>query len=54
MSRADRPPPDMPNDVPRPEYPRPGFVRADWLNRNGTWRFAFDPGDEHPSGEEGR
>ncbi|MBV2353983.1 beta-galactosidase [Streptomyces sp. J2-1] len=31
--------------VPRPEYPRPSFVRADWLNLNGTWRFARDPGD---------
>ncbi|MEB8342937.1 glycoside hydrolase family 2 protein [Streptomyces endophyticus] len=31
--------------VPRPEYPRPSFVREDWLNLNGTWQFAFDPGD---------
>ncbi|MEV1007499.1 sugar-binding domain-containing protein, partial [Streptomyces sp. NPDC049881] len=31
--------------VPRPEYPRPQFVRRDWLNLNGTWQFAFDPGD---------
>lgn len=45
MTRADTPPPDIPNDVPRPEYPRPGFVREDWLNLNGTWQFAFDPGD---------
>ncbi|MEV8564969.1 sugar-binding domain-containing protein [Streptomyces sp. NPDC051322] len=34
-----------PDGVPRPEYPRPGFVRQDWLNLNGTWQFAFDPGD---------
>ncbi|MGE5675391.1 MAG: glycoside hydrolase family 2 protein [Mycobacterium leprae] len=27
---------------PRSEYPRPQFVRADWLNLNGTWEFAFD------------
>ncbi|MYW63105.1 beta-galactosidase [Streptomyces sp. SID8379] len=31
--------------LPRPEYPRPGFVREDWLNLNGTWQFAFDPSD---------
>lgn len=28
--------------VPRPEYPRPQFVRAEWLNLNGTWDFTFD------------
>ena len=27
-----------------PEYPRPQFVRNDWLNLNGEWDFAF--GDE--------
>lgn len=26
----------------RQEYPRPQFVRNDWLNLNGTWQFAFD------------
>jgi beta-galactosidase/beta-glucuronidase len=31
--------------IPRPEYPRPGFVREDWLNLNGVWQFARDPGD---------
>lgn len=35
--------------MPRPEYPRPQFVRADWMNLNGEWDYAFDPGD---SGEE--
>lgn len=29
-------------DIPRPEYPRPQMVRADWLNLNGAWDFAFD------------
>lgn len=24
------------------EYPRPQFVREDWLNLNGLWNFAFD------------
>ncbi|WP_172255262.1 glycoside hydrolase family 2 protein [Saccharibacillus deserti] len=27
---------------PRPEYPRPQFERAQWLNLNGEWDFAFD------------
>src|SRR5436189_1055098 len=31
--------------VPLPEHPRPDFQRAEWLNLNGRWRFAFDPGD---------
>lgn len=31
--------------MPRPEYPRPQFVREDWLNLNGTWDFAFDDAD---------
>lgn len=29
-------------DVPLPEHPRPDFERAEWLNLNGRWRFAFD------------
>jgi len=32
--------------VARPDYPRPQFVRPDWLNLNGAWEFAFDDGDE--------
>ncbi len=28
---------------PRPEHPRPDFVRQPWINLNGTWRFTFDP-----------
>ncbi len=35
----------MPTDrIPRPEYPRPQFVREPWLNLNGTWTYTFDPG----------
>ena len=30
--------------LPRPEHPRPQFERAQWLNLNGTWTFALDPG----------
>ena len=26
----------------RPEYPRPQFIRKDWLNLNGSWDFDFD------------
>src|SRR5688572_14799509 len=36
----------MQNAIPRPEYPRPQFVRKDWLNLNGEWEFAFDDGDQ--------
>jgi len=29
--------------IPRPEYPRPQFVRENnWLNLNGEWNFVFD------------
>ncbi len=28
--------------VPRPEYPRPQFVRSDWLCLNGEWQFEID------------
>ncbi len=33
-------------DTPRPEHPRPDLRRDDewWLNLNGTWQFARDPG----------
>ena len=31
--------------IPRPEYPRPQFVRKDWLCLNGEWQFELDPGD---------
>lgn len=34
-----------PLDVPRPEYPRPQFVRDAWLNLNGTWQFEIDRSD---------
>ena len=30
------------SNIPRPEYPRPNFVREDWLNLNGVWEFEFD------------
>lgn len=30
--------------TPRPEYPRPQFERADWVNLNGTWTYSFDFG----------
>lgn len=31
--------------LPRPEHPRPQFVRAHWMNLNGAWQFEIDPGD---------
>lgn len=33
------------SDLPRAEYPRPQFVREDWLNLNGAWEFEADYGD---------
>ncbi|MGW6501744.1 glycoside hydrolase family 2 protein [Nonomuraea angiospora] len=38
-------PSSAPHDVPRPEYPRPQFVREDWLNLNGPWQFEIDAAD---------
>lgn len=35
-----------PDSIPLPEHPRPDFQRAEWLNLNGRWRFAFDPHDQ--------
>ena len=31
-------------DLPRSEYPRPQFERADWVNLNGIWTYSFDFG----------
>ena len=31
--------------IPRPEHPRPDFVRDTFYNLNGTWAFAFDDAD---------
>lgn len=31
--------------TPRPEHPRPQFVRPDWLCLNGEWQFEVDPHD---------
>ena len=30
--------------IPRPEYPRPQFVRDSWINLNGVWSYEFDFG----------
>ncbi|PYZ97528.1 glycoside hydrolase family 2 [Alteribacter lacisalsi] len=32
--------------IPRSEYPRPQFVREDWMNLNGKWEFDFDDQDQ--------
>lgn len=32
-------------NIPRPEYPRPQFVRTDWLCLNGEWQFEIDSAD---------
>ena len=31
--------------LPRPEHPRPQFVRPDWLSLNGEWQFEIDRSD---------
>ncbi len=31
-------------NIPRNEYPRPQFVRKEWVNLNGLWTYEFDPG----------
>jgi beta-galactosidase/beta-glucuronidase len=31
--------------MPRPEYPRPQFVRREWQCLNGEWQFEIDPGN---------
>ena len=35
----------MINAIPRPEHPRPQFVRERWMNLNGEWDFLFDFGN---------
>ena len=37
--------PAVESSLPRPEYPRPQFVRTDWLCLNGEWGFEVDAGD---------
>lgn len=32
----------MYTNIPRPEYPRPEFVRDNWMNLNGEWDFEID------------
>ena len=31
-------------DLPRSEYPRPQFMRDEWLSLNGEWQFEIDQG----------
>ncbi|MCA0755977.1 glycoside hydrolase family 2 [Paenibacillus sp. N4] len=35
----------MTNTTTRNDYPRPQFVRGNWLNLNGSWEFRFDDED---------
>ncbi len=32
-------------DLPRRDYPRPQWMRSEWINLNGPWDFAFDFGN---------
>jgi len=40
-------------DAPLPEYPRPQFQRADWLNLNGVWDYAINKQDASFEGWQG-
>ena len=40
--------------VPLPEHPRPDLQRAEWLNLNGQWHFAFDSTDRGVAAETGK
>ena len=31
--------------LPRPEHPRPQFMRDSWINLNGKWSYTFDFGE---------
>src|SRR3954449_1585083 len=43
---AEVPAQSAPRDsIPLPEHPRPDFERAEWINLNGYWQFAFDAKD---------
>jgi hypothetical protein len=43
--------PETVPEIPRPEHPRPQFLRSDWLTLNGPWEFRFDDLDEGLAGE---
>src|SRR5690242_18467615 len=38
--------PSRRDTIPLPEHPRPDFERAEWVNLNGWWSFAFDARDD--------
>ncbi|WP_084464230.1 glycoside hydrolase family 2 protein [Microtetraspora fusca] len=35
----------VPMETPRPEHPRPQFVREEWMSLNGEWEFEIDQAD---------
>ena len=36
----------MTTNIPRPEHPRPDFMRETFMNLNGEWAFAYDDANE--------
>ena len=46
MDRDDTVAPTNSSHLPPLEYPRPQFVRRQWLSLNGPWEFAFDDSDQ--------
>ena len=45
---------DVDPSCPRPEYPRPQMVRADWMNLNGLWNYGITSADEGSFRPEGK
>ncbi len=52
-SNVSRRPQPGGNTIPLNEYPRPQFMRPDWLNLNGVWRYDVSPVDQAPEELEG-
>ncbi len=44
----------MENELPRNEYPRPQFIRSEWMSLNGEWQFEIDQGDSGLSARPGK
>lgn len=45
---------EVDSSCPRPEYPRPQMVRADWMNLNGLWNYGLTAASSENFESEGR
>ena len=41
------------SNIPRKEYPRPQFVRENWMNLNGPWDYAINTSSRFPQSFDG-